>query len=397
MKKLIILGLPVLAMLGMVSCKDDQDPKIDTTKDVEFKLNVPPYANQMLELSLGGTVSFTVSQPTYGLTVVPTYGLEISLTPDFTPIVTEPVVDNTGEEHVVPGTYKLNLDSQLAGVLVAQMSDIANGINELLGIYDEDAYVEAFGEDGAPLISPLYVKASAYLGSGQAAISTATESNVITLAQVEGYAAFGSNELLLSVPGDANGWNHLPQVLYVGDTEDGSAMKFKGFAVVDGSFKVTDGDWEGSGNWGATEDGLEFDKATGTYTGKLIQNSQTNFSGLDAGLYYFYVELTDMTNGNDNAEVGSMTITPITAITLPGDYNGWDVNSNPLTQDDDFFTWTGSYSVTDAGWKFAMNNSWDINLGGSLDNLEFDGGNLFVGGSSITLDLEQYPWTATVQ
>lgn len=396
MKKLSYIGLAILAVAGFSSCKDDQDPKIDTSKDFKFTLNVPQFATQFIDLQTQGTMQFTVSQPNYGLTVVPTYGLEISLNSDFSPITNEPAIDADGNEVVVPGVYALNLDSQLAGILVAKMADIAAGINLLEGLLTEEQYVEKYGEDGDGYVGPLYVRSTAYLGSGTAAEVTATVSNAITLTQVQGFASFASTDVFVSVPGGANDWNHLPQLLYTGDTEDGSAMKFQGFAVIDGGFKFTDGDWEGSGNWGATDDGIT-KNADGTYTGKLIQNSQNDFTGVPTGLYYIYAEVTDMKNGNDKAEVGTFTMTEIVNVFLPGDYNGWDAAGNPLTQDGNYYSWSGSYGITAAGWKFAMNGSWDINLGGDPEELSFDGANLTLTGGKVTLNLEQYPWTCTVE
>ena len=48
---------------------------------------------------------------------------------------------------------------------------------------------------------------------------------------------------------------------------------------------------------------------------------------------------------------------------------------------------------------FAFNNSWDLNLGGAIDALEFGGGNM-VGESgevTVTLDLSKLPYTATFE
>lgn len=391
MKKLAILGLPVLALLGLTACSPDSDPKIDTSKDFNFVLNTPQLATQFIDLSTKGTIEFTVSQPDYGVTVVPTYGLEISLNPDFTPTTDEPVIDSEGEEHVVPGFYALNLESTLKGVLLAKMSDIASGINELNGIYDEAAYTEDY-------VGPVYVRATAYLGYGTAAESTAVVSNVVQLSQVQGYPEFAATEVFLSVPGGANDWNHLPQIVYTKDDENGN-MVLEGFAVINGEFKITDGDWAGAGNWGADDTGL-IDNGDGTFSATLIQNSQSNFNGAGAaepGLYYFKVVLTDMKNDQDGAVVGSFTITPITSISLPGDYNGWDTTANEMTQDGNFYTWTGTAPVTSAGWKFAMNGEWAINLGGTIDELFFDGENIWIDGSTVTINLEQYPWTCTVE
>ena len=218
MKKLAVLGLPVVAILSLTACNPDTDPKIDTSTDFEFKLNTPQLATQFIDLATNGTIEFTVSQPDYGVTVVPTYGIEISLNEDFTPVTEEPVIDGEGEEHVVPGVYALNLDSQLQGILVAKMSDIAAGINELNGVIDESNYTEDY-------VGPVYVRATAYLGSGHAAEATAVVSNTIKLSQVQGYASFPAAEaVMLSVPGGANEWNHLPQLVMV--SEDGNTMVF---------------------------------------------------------------------------------------------------------------------------------------------------------------------------
>lgn len=400
MKKISYLGLAFLAVAGFSSCKEDKDPQIDTNREFKYVLNVPQFADQFIDLSTEGVMTFTVSQPEYGVTVVPTYGLEISLTPDFTPVKDFTWTDEDGVDHVVPGFYALTLDSQLQGVLLARMDDIAAGINQLEGLFNEELYREQYPEDGMGYLGPLYVRSTAYLGSGTAAIATATVSNVVKLAQVQGYASFPSSELLLSVPGNANSWNHLPQILYVGDSEDGTAMIFKGFAVIDGEFKVTDGDWDGAGNWGATEKGLKLEE-DGTYSATLIQNSQDNFNKdglLVPGLYYLYVELTDMKSENDNAEVGTMIITPIESICVQGNYCGWEFDGAvQMEADGTYFTWTASGSFTSAGWKFAMNNSWSINLGGDIENLSFDGGDILKDASMVTLNLEQYPWTCTVQ
>lgn len=393
MKKLAILGLPVLAIVGLTACSEDTDPKIDTSKEFTFKLNTPQLAGQFIDLSTKGTLEFTVSQPDYGITVVPTYGLEISLNENFEPITDEPVIDEEGETHVVPGSFALNLDSQLRGILVVKMSNVAAGINELRGVFDESAYVDDY-------VGPLYVRATAYLGSGLAAEATATVSNTIILAQVQGYPSFVTSKdpVLLSLPGNANDWNHLGQVLYVGDSEDGEAMIFKGFAEIKGAFKVTDGDWDGEGNWGMAENGIT--ESDGTFEFTLIQNSQTDFNKdgiIPDGLYYVYAEITDMKNKDDNAEVGKVTLIPITSISLPGDYNGWDTTANQMSTVDNVNVWSASAPVTSAGWKFAMNDSWDVNLGLTDEVLTFDGSNIFQDGSRVTLDLTQYPWSFTVE
>jgi len=48
------------------------------------------------------------------------------------------------------------------------------------------------------------------------------------------------------------------------------------------------------------------------------------------------------------------------------------------------FEITGA-GVTANGWKFTSNNTWDINLGGELSNLEANGANISAVGTTIKL------------
>lgn len=393
MNKLAILGLPVLAFMGLTACNPDTDPKIDTSKSFDFVLNTPQLATQFIDLSTQGSLEFTVSQPNYGMTVAPTYGIEISLNEEFEPVIEEPVVDGEGVEHAVPGFVEIILESQLKGVLVVKMSDFATGINELNGVFDESMYTDDY-------VGPVYVRATAHLGSGTAAEKTAVVSNIVELTQVQGYASFVPDEVLLAVPGDGNNWSQDTRIIYVKDDEEGN-MLCQGFAVIKGAFKITDGDWDGSGNWGMDENTGITANDDGTFSADLIQNSQKDFNKDDKvipdGLYFFKLVLTDRKNGNDNAKVGTFTVTPITSIALPGAYNDWNLESNLMTQGDDLVTWTAETNVTDAGWKFAMNKAWTINLGGEMDNLMFDDSNITKGGSKVVLHLDVYPWTCTVE
>ncbi|MCH5230504.1 MAG: hypothetical protein J1F43_01760 [Muribaculaceae bacterium] len=406
MKKLsYILAISAFAVSGLTSCNPDKDPKVDTSTDYEFVLNTPQFATQFIDLATNGKVQFTVSQPNYGLTLAPTYGIQISLKPDFTSVTEEPVVGGDGEEHVVPGMVDIVLESQIKGVLVANMSDLAAGINELNGIFEESQYEEDY-------VGPLYVRATAHLGSGTAAEATATVSNVVMLSQVQGYASFSSEAILLYIPGNAGGWSDIePQIALSEKKTTDDTMVLYGFAKVDGEFKINDGNWDGAVNWGAQNGDdsvglspvLNDEGETVAYSVDLYQNGG-NLNGGDytvpAGLYFFWLEITDYNNSSDTGteKVGTLKITEITSVTLPGDYNGWDASGNPMTADaGNSYIWTGAANVTSGGWKFAMNNSWDINLGGTVDELIFDEGNLYLEGTNVTLDLTAYPWHCTVQ
>ena len=81
-----------------------------------------------------------------------------------------------------------------------------------------------------------------------------------------------------------------------------------------------------------------------------------------------------------------------------GDFNSWG-SSVAMTPSSDFLTWTGELTLdAGQGWKFRANDGWDINLGGSLSNLVWNGDNISALGAGtyeVTLDLTTLPYTAT--
>lgn len=75
---------------------------------------------------------------------------------------------------------------------------------------------------------------------------------------------------------------------------------------------------------------------------------------------------------------------------------GWDA-STALTSDD-YLVWKGTVAMTEGEFKFRANDNWDINLGGSLDDLVQGGDNIKSPGAGtyeVTLDLSKLPYTAT--
>ena len=413
MKKISYIAFMAIAAWGFTACNADTDPKLDTGIDYEFVLNTPPLASQFIDLENGSTLQFTVSQPQYGLTVAPTYGIQISLTRDFEPLNPGTVTDAEGEEHVIQGSYNIPLESSLAGVLLVSTNQVAAGINELNGVFDESTFVEDY-------VGPVYVRATAYLGGDNAlnetganipvSESTFVVSNVIELSQVKSYfVVINDDALILCVPGNGNGWTNSPENANLVSTDEG--VTYKGFAYIDLGFKVTDGDWDDP-NWGAWKgdwgddpetgltEGLSYDADSDTYTGPLYFNgSNLNDSGagIPSGLYYIVVDVKTMEFKDNGVQGATITLTPVKSVCIQGDYCGWNFDNAVEMTAEDNTTFKATGSFTSAGWKFAMNGDWAINLGGNPKELTFDGDNLTLEGSTITLNLEQYPWNCTVQ
>lgn len=382
MKQIKYFALGALAVLGMAACQDDKDPVISTA--TEFQLNTPPMADQTLVLSPEGTYTFSVSQPNYGLTLAPTYGLEVSLTRDFTPIKEGSYVNPNGEEVAIPGSVVIPVESQIRAVLTVKQSNLAAAICSMRGIGNADDYT-----DEAP--APLYVRANSMVGNQP---STYILSNVIELTKVKAYCAIeasGPSDVLYT-PGNTNGWSFDACMMIPASAEN----KYEGYLGVNGDFKFTHNpNWDNPGNYGA---GQLTQAENGTWTGELIENGG-NFSGIEAGLYYVVANITNPGAAKDEV-VGDVTLVPIKTVGIIGDFNGWggDVEMTPMN---DFSVWKAEgVDLGDGGWKFRMNNDWTYNLGGAgqSDNmldLQQDGGNLNGGGTqTVILDLSKLPYSA---
>lgn len=175
----------------------------------------------------------------------------------------------------------------------------------------------------------------------------------------------------LWTPGPANGWGFDNNML-LSNQNDGT---FGGYVYVDGEFKLcAQPNWDL--NWGLT--------------GGVMTPGGDNIAVDPSGLYYVVANFNDMTVG----------LTHITTISVIGDFNSWGDDA-ALTPNETFNVWSGDVDFTVAGgWKFRMNNGWDLNLGGtSMDDLTAGGDNLQIsepGVYTVTLDLSKLPYSCTV-
>lgn len=138
---------------------------------------------------------------------------------------------------------------------------------------------------------------------------------------------------------------------------------------IDFKFQRTQGQWD---------DELNYESFT-SVTGDLAQGGGTNFNAA-AGVGVYYITL-DLVNSTINA-------VKINNMNLVGDFNGWNAgdDAQQMTWDAENYCYviTGA-GVTANGWKFTTNNSWDVNLGGTIDKLVANGDNLSVVGTTIKL------------
>lgn len=124
---------------------------------------------------------------------------------------------------------------------------------------------------------------------------------------------------------------------------------------------------------------------TGTFGGNIsgdVMGGDDTESNLKAvagdGVYYVTVDLNKP----------ALNAVKVNNMNLVGEYNGWNAadDSQQMTWDAENYCFVITGAGVDAdGWKFTINNSWDVNLGGTIDNLWANGDNLSVVGTTIKL------------
>ncbi|NQZ76378.1 MAG: DUF4493 domain-containing protein [Ekhidna sp.] len=172
-----------------------------------------------------------------------------------------------------------------------------------------------------------------------------------------------------------DGWSNDKKLTYVGQLD--GVYTWRGVFPLaggtgDNAFKFrTDETW--AIKLTPTDANVTLNTEDGTISDDGATNSDGQWFVADgrSGLYYFEI------NTSDNAETWNIIIDEATFEIIgeatPG---GWDTGTE-MTYNDDLASATVSgLSLTDGGYKFRVNQSWDYNLGGSLTELVFDGSNL---------------------
>lgn len=95
------------------------------------------------------------------------------------------------------------------------------------------------------------------------------------------------------------------------------------------------------------------------------------------GVYYMDVNLSE----------GTIEATKVETMGLIGKFQEWDeTNDVPMTWNAEEYCFeVTNAGVTADGWKFRMNKKWDVNLGGSLNNLTAGGSDIKVAGNTVKL------------
>ena len=99
--------------------------------------------------------------------------------------------------------------------------------------------------------------------------------------------------------------------------------------------------------------------------------------GVNAGEGVYYMDV--------NLSEGTITATKVETMGMIGDFNGWAGDAKMTWNAEEYCFEATNAGVTAAGWKFRVNGGWDINLGGSLNNLTAGGSDIKVAGNTVKL------------
>lgn len=167
---------------------------------------------------------------------------------------------------------------------------------------------------------------------------------------------WGSSDQKLALVDDAKGV--YTGFVYIADP-NGAGLQFK--------FQRVAGKWENEINAGTFNKFLD-----------AASDASGNIGVTEGeGVYYFDVNLGD----------GTIKATKVTTMGLIGKFQGWDETKDvAMTWNAEEYCFEATNAgVTADGWKFRMNKKWDVNLGGSLNDLTAGGSDIKVAGNTVKL------------
>ena len=170
--------------------------------------------------------------------------------------------------------------------------------------------------------------------------------------------------------GATDGWANAEQKLALTD-DSGIYTGFLYCADPNGwgnefKFQKEPGNWDTQLNSGSFTGGITGGFAAGDDNIKVADGE---------GVYFVTLNMASMT----------LEAVKVEKMGIIGGFNDWAGDVDMTWNASDYcFEATGA-GVTDSGWKFRVNAGWDINLGGTVDNLVANGDNLSVVGNTIKL------------
>ena len=351
---LLLMG----AALMFTSCSDDRDSNPVLQQPESFVLNTPAYANQPIDLANSNTVNLTWSQPDYGgFPVACEYTVEVSPTNEWNTSYTEEVADDSGETQCDYYAFE-NVFSSCEAKIDAK--DLAKALVVVCNYVDGEI----------PAQQEVYARVKANTPGAREVVS-----NVVQFLVSPYYIELKpADPVLWYMVGNcigSNDWDNgegsigtgliplLPMPDADVDANGNTVLVYAGYFPAGGQFKFV----KIPGKW---DDQMNFTNIDSNEAGVTDEDGDNHNIGIPEDGFY-YIEM--------NTATSKVTImrwtgasTEYTTITMPGDYQGWDAGSTPMTamgkrentQTHDWYL--DAVYESNAELKFA-NGSWDVNWG----------------------------------
>ena len=170
--------------------------------------------------------------------------------------------------------------------------------------------------------------------------------------------------------GSTDGWSSSDQKLALVDDAKGVYTGYVYVADPNGAglqfkFQRKPGDWSNAIGAGALS----------TFSGAATNEGDNIGVNAGEGVYYMDVNLSE----------GKITATKVEKMGIIGGFNNWEGDAVMTWNAKEYCFEATNVGVTADGWKFRVNGGWDINLGGSINDLTAGGDNLSVAGNTVKL------------
>lgn len=352
---LLLMG----AALMFTSCSDDRDSNPVLQQPESFVLNTPAYAEQAIDLANSESVNLTWSQPDYGgFPVAAEYTVEVSATNEWNTPYTAEVADETGETQCDYYAFENVFSSCEAKISAA---DMAKALVVICNYVDGEI----------PAQQEVYARVKANTPGAREVVS-----NVVKLLVSPYYIELKpADPVLWYMVGNcigSNDWDNggdgsigtglvplLPMPDADVDANGNTVLVYAGYFPAGGQFKFV----KIPGKW---DDQMNFTNIDSNDAGVTDEDGDNHNIGIPEDGFY-YIEMNTVTNKVTIMKWTGAN-TEYETITMPGDYQGWDAGSTPMTamgkrgntQTHDWYL-DATYDAN-AELKFA-NGSWDVNWG----------------------------------
>ncbi len=374
--KLIIATVALLGVAGFTACTMDTEPRLEAP--TEFVLNTPPMANNLYVFDCNASgvsqndITFTVSQPNYGVATTPTYTVQLARSAEDFAKWDQLQADGDDSNETADGLpLTVMVDGSSTDAKITFDGEVfCTAVNQLYGLTLENVKNEPH---------PVAVRVHAALA---AAAYSAIWSNSI-LINVRSYIKPVPDKIW--IVGACQGWDISKEDMVLEENEIGSKIYVGDYNIPAGQFQFRF--YDELGDWDAFSIGSQYPDnpiaVEGVVNGELPEEGLTvpcyqsqkgnpakgswQIDGWKGGKVHFEVNLNDNT----------VTFSPGQSrkIYIVGACQGWNVTSDKMALKetvDGSDVYEGTFTINAGEFQFRFYKTlgdWDV---GSIGSQEAD-------------------------